>query len=366
MRLLNLTLSVSILLFISGCATVSLPPADKMKAELSGYSLPLNPDNENGVVFIVRPGIGAPAVSFDVYLDSKEKSKMIGFNGPDEYLFVPLKPGKYTIYSKAENWAEIELNIEANQWVFLKQTPKIGILFARNDLSKIDDLSGKYFVKNLKVGKFSKKYSPSNLNRKIYKESRNTKYQITPSDKQLNLRRERSKLLLWDNVKHMVTRYNFFEKNINPGGDFPNNYQFYNEGVIADTKTGLCWQQDGSAKPTLHHNIDDYINSLNSNRFGGLSDWRLPTLEELASIMDNQAQNHLFIDPIFQSFQERCWTADLANPSHDKTNEEAAWIVDFANGKITKSNWFSVVPHSWYVDLEVHPKNYIKAVCLCK
>ena len=156
-RVIGLLLSLVVAGMLTGCGSVTVPPADVMKTDLQGFTLPLTPDENQAVLYVVRPSSGAPAVSFDVYIDSQEKSAMIGHNDTEEYIYTALSPGHHTIYSKAENWAEMQVEASPNQVIFLEQIPKIGFLFARNELKKLDQLEGTYHVKHLKPGTFNTK-----------------------------------------------------------------------------------------------------------------------------------------------------------------------------------------------------------------
>ena len=142
---------------LTGCGSVTVPPSNVMKTDLQGFTLLLTPDENQAVLYVVRPSSGAPVVSFDVYIDSQEKSDMIGHNDTKEYIYTVLPPGHHTIYSKAENWAKIEIEAKPNQTVFLEQIPKIGILFARNELKQLDELEGTYHVKHLELGTLDSK-----------------------------------------------------------------------------------------------------------------------------------------------------------------------------------------------------------------
>ncbi|MDM8544695.1 DUF1566 domain-containing protein [Desulfococcaceae bacterium HSG9] len=57
-------------------------------------------------------------------------------------------------------------------------------------------------------------------------------------------------------------------------------------GTVTDRNTGLMWQQSGTDKSMSDHEKDDYVRRLNSESLGGYNDWRLPTLEELASLLE--------------------------------------------------------------------------------
>jgi len=102
--------------------------------------------------------------------------------------------------------------------------------------------------------------------------------------------------------------------------------------VIIDQATGLMWQRDGSEKIMFLSDAETYLKSLNEKAYAGFSDWRLPTVEELASLIEPiGAHEHLFIDSRFNSQQAACLTSDSTLDSVKLTN---TWIVDFRQGGV--------------------------------
>lgn len=63
----------------------------------------------------------------------------------------------------------------------------------------------------------------------------------------------------------------------------PRSYTGNGDGTVTDNVTQLVWQQSDSGQS---HNWTDANAYCEDLTLGGLSDWRLPTLQELASIMD--------------------------------------------------------------------------------
>ncbi|MGH1362302.1 MAG: DUF1566 domain-containing protein [Calditrichia bacterium] len=96
------------------------------------------------------------------------------------------------------------------------------------------------------------------------------------------------------------------------------------DGVILDIWSGLMWQQVGSDKTLTYSDAERYVAELNSNRFGGYADWRLPDTEELLSLQE-PVSLPLYIHPIFNDLQWWTWTADC-------TSAETVWLVDFNLG----------------------------------
>ncbi len=109
--------------------------------------------------------------------------------------------------------------------------------------------------------------------------------------------------------------------------------------TVVDHATGLMWQKSGSDKPLTYEQAQAYIEELNRKRFAGYNDWRLPTIEELMSLLELEKQStDLYINSIFDSKQWRCWSAD-------KRSLELAWDAHFDYGDVY---WHSIV-HRLYV-----------------
>lgn len=98
--------------------------------------------------------------------------------------------------------------------------------------------------------------------------------------------------------------------------------------VIIDHATGLMWEKSGSDEQLTYQQAQAYVEKLNHERFGGYENWRLPTVDELISLLEPEKQsNGLYINPIFDATQQWCWSAD-------KHSSGAAWIVYFNLGNV--------------------------------
>jgi len=141
-------------------------------------------------------------------------------------------------------------------------------------------------------------------------------------------------------VGEMLKRKNFFSKQYNynknfcnPRGDFANEYEvktIRGDNVVLDHATGLMWHQSGSEKYLTYDKAKQWIDELNRRGYAGYSDWRLPTLEEGASLIEKSGVNDgLYIDPKFSAKQRWIWTSDMVTDYPGRV-----WVVDFNSGSV--------------------------------
>jgi polar amino acid transport system substrate-binding protein len=80
--------------------------------------------------------------------------------------------------------------------------------------------------------------------------------------------------------------------------------------LIEDVKTCLTWQKHGSTAQIDWNEAKTYIEMLNTDRYAGYADWRIPDLKELSSLLEGQIQkeNRLYISALFDPIQYSCWS----------------------------------------------------------
>jgi len=104
----------------------------------------------------------------------------------------------------------------------------------------------------------------------------------------------------------MMKKNDFFEYETNWTGEGIQHYyeviDSHGHKLVIDHVTGLIWQQSFSELHVPYSEVNKYILNLNSQNFGGYSNWRLPTLEEAMLLMESRPKNiNLFIDSVFDS-----------------------------------------------------------------
>ena len=110
--------------------------------------------------------------------------------------------------------------------------------------------------------------------------------------------------------------------------------------MVTDNSTGLTWQQSGSENYMSYDEARRYIAQLNHDEFAGYSNWRLPTLEEAITLLEQEKKSDgLFIDPVFDKRQRWICTSDLSGASR-------AWVVYFGDGYCSLGSNFS---YDYYV-----------------
>jgi formylglycine-generating enzyme required for sulfatase activity len=132
-------------------------------------------------------------------------------------------------------------------------------------------------------------------------------------------------------IDRLIARHQFFDARRNPGGNVANRFEparYGTDELVFDGATGLVWQQSGSESYMGWEEAKAHIRELNERRFAGYDRWRLPTVAELASLLEPEKRNGgLHIDPAFDSHQGWCW-------SSDQRGEGFAYLVSFYHGRI--------------------------------
>ena len=200
-------------------------------------------------------------------------------------------------------------------------------------------LIGDFYFSQQRGVAVTSKHSQAKTNKDVPHVSKSTVIaSIAPSEAQTKiiLRKEAKKSLSEYSLKNMIHQYNFYERSINRSGRFENNFVDNKDGTITDLATGLMWQKGGSIKNLSKPSANRHLKNLNKNKYAGYSDWRLPTIEELASIIQNKKSNKgTYLHSIFAEAQKQCWTKDgIPSSALYSRHTDGKWVVDFESGSI--------------------------------
>lgn len=105
------------------------------------------------------------------------------------------------------------------------------------------------------------------------------------------------------------------------------------DSTVTDLATGLVWQQKDANADNDDKSWADATSYCSNLVLGNKSNWRLPNIKELLSIIDYRVNNPAIDDAMFPStLAEYYWSAtSIASRNTD------AWIIGFSNGDIVGS-----------------------------
>ena len=101
-----------------------------------------------------------------------------------------------------------------------------------------------------------------------------------------------------------------------------------NRDMVTDTTTGLQWQ-DNTEASTVTKNWTEAIDYCENLTLGGYSDWRLPNINELKSIVDRSKSNPAIVDAFINVSSNYYWSSTTS-----VDYEGNAWVVGFNLGYV--------------------------------
>lgn len=133
-----------------------------------------------------------------------------------------------------------------------------------------------------------------------------------------------------EEIARLLTARNLFDAVRNPAGGCSHQYEPMSVAgltLIVDRATDLVWtRQQIPVKMNLEKTLS-WIESLNRIQYGGGRRWRLPTVEEAASLLEKNPETKVFLHGIFGEGLQVIWTGD-------RSAESDSWVVDFQGGTV--------------------------------
>ena len=106
-----------------------------------------------------------------------------------------------------------------------------------------------------------------------------------------------------------------------------NNFSDNGDGTITDNATGLMWMQDDNGEGLIW---EDALIYAENYEYAGYSDWRLPNVKELQSIVDYTlspaTSNSAAIDPLFNCTQITNENGEIDYPYFWSSTTHATWV----------------------------------------
>lgn len=133
-----------------------------------------------------------------------------------------------------------------------------------------------------------------------------------------------------DDIAAMIRAYGFYEGRIHPDQDIFNRYVrivLQNDVVVHDATHHLFWAT-GLVVRASFENAGEVVSTLN---YAGFQDWRVPTVEELVSVLTPR-QGTYHYEKAFLEFQaEGAWSADRVPSAGSET---FGWFIRFDTGQV--------------------------------
>ncbi|NQU63691.1 MAG: DUF1566 domain-containing protein, partial [SAR324 cluster bacterium] len=104
-------------------------------------------------------------------------------------------------------------------------------------------------------------------------------------------------------------------------------YIVIDDGTVVHQPTGLNWQQEDDNVQRNWEASLDYCETLS---LGNYSDWRLPNLKELTTIVDYSVSNPSITTSVFLNIVSDFYWSSTINDS----DTSFAWVLDFENGYV--------------------------------
>jgi DNA-binding winged helix-turn-helix (wHTH) protein len=163
-------------------------------------------------------------------------------------------------------------------------------------------------------------------------------------------------LLSFDQAKIVIARRGLYSSDWNPAGkgiEHEYDAQVLEEAqalVVVDHVTELMWEKGAFefSRFSSHPTREERIAELNTRKFAGFDDWRLPTLEEAMSLVTTYEEalatkragkETIHLHPVFErTGSHRIWTSDsgiwtILRGQDGKEEYSVQWVVDFLEGR---------------------------------
>ncbi|SHO48610.1 Lcl C-terminal domain-containing protein [Desulfopila aestuarii] len=131
-----------------------------------------------------------------------------------------------------------------------------------------------------------------------------------------------------EEVGALLRKWNFFESEQNPSGNFANVLiNNGNDQTVVDLRTNLMWQRDGLDINSIRQ-MRKAIAEVNEKGLAGYHDWRMPTVEEAMSLMEScQNSKGIYLHPCFSKNQPFIFVEARRKPG-------GYWFVDYKQGRL--------------------------------
>lgn len=143
---------------ILSCASVPTSKEQILK-EISDFTLPILPEENNAVVYVFRPGSYGGAMPIELHVDDEKLPSPGGVYGMN-WLAFPVNPGSHKLISFGGRESKHYFFARAKETYFF-QLNAVGFMIPQGEFVPVTTEQGTWYVKNLMRGKPYSGYKPT-------------------------------------------------------------------------------------------------------------------------------------------------------------------------------------------------------------
>ncbi|MFC1642878.1 DUF1566 domain-containing protein [Myxococcota bacterium] len=112
----------------------------------------------------------------------------------------------------------------------------------------------------------------------------------------------------------------------------PNHYTALSDDDVRDNYTRLVWQRNGKPLGDQMVSWQEAVSYCDDLTLGGQASWRLPSIRELATLVNEARVAQAINEEMFPNTQGKARSNNWYWASHQARNSSAAWGINFDDG----------------------------------
>ena len=267
-----------------------------------------------------------PAETFTVFESWGTKARVMSRKERSYYFFIDgwQEPPAVCLMERGIKYAKVLARIEAPQDLIAKALQEDGRSISLDRNYAINEELKQWLMKHLFETYHHELVTPLGHEQEVVEQVVLPDHDTPlPNDMQPVCLPDQPSHVTEDDIGQRIKKLNLFDSRHNPDGQFDNFLVDNRDGLtVTDKATGLMWQRQGGDIMGIRR-ARSHVAQMNSERFAGFSDWRLPTIEEALSLMEPQLNSGgTHTHPCFSAQQPFIFVADERRPG-------GYWFCDY-------------------------------------
>lgn len=271
-----------------------------------------------------------PAETFAIFESWGGKIRISSLDERFYYFFIDAwtSPATLCLMERGIKFARVLARIDAPQEMIDKAVADQGKTMGLDKSYAIDDDLKKWLIENVVDCKDDSKVVPleSGLEKESLESGLPDKDTPLPSALHATSLSQISQHIQEEDVANIVKQNNFYDSRHNPDGSFTNFLVDNNDALtVTDKVTGLMWQRGGNDITSARRTMG-YVKKMNQDNFAGFNNWRLPSMAEALSLMEQEENSKgVHLHPCFSKEQPFIFVTQQREPG-------GYWFCDFKQG----------------------------------